>query len=1339
MPAHIGKYEILGELGVGGFGRVFLGFDPIVRRKVAIKVLNSDGDSSQLPRFRTEATAAGNLRHKNIVVIHEFADDHGTFFMVMEYLEGRNLAEVIAHEGSYSLLDKLRMMTQAAEGLLCAHQNGIVHRDVKPANIMLLGDGTVKVMDFGIARLTQDSSVRLTQTGFVIGSVFYMSPEQLNGNEADARGDIWAFGAIFYELLCGRHPFDAPDAASGMYRIMHWEPEPIQNLCPECPDALAAVLTRLLTKDRESRYQSFEDVLFDTAPILVDLESRQADQLAAHARSLIQAGRLEEAESAVKRILSVDPSHNEGRAMRQEVQALLKARSQRARALSYVEQAERAASSRDFDAAIQAVESALRLDSQDASLPPRLAELRAAKQRAETAEAMVESARLNLQQDNISTAWRLLNDALNAEPGNLEAQRLLTGVNQQLAKRDEERRFRERLGKVKGLLAFQSFDEAVSELESLAAEAPQSEEVRAALESARRQQAEDQRRRTVQAELDAAKGEIKAARFQAAIERLEPLLAESSSRNDVAGLLAYARTERDAALRLSQIKSAGAEAWSLFKAEQFDQALARVEEALLAFSGDQSLLKLRQAILNGRADHQQRAFLERTLEETAQLERDGMLEQASANLERALRQYPAEASLREASARVQSKLTEQREQAQASARRRDLGEATALIERGQLLEATRLLQQIGQAYPGDTSVVSLLGRVRAEEQRRERLEQLLAQVQAYLDNGLPEQACETAARGRTEFGLDPRLIAAEASAQAARARKQVIEDAQRAMDRRDWPSAASILEAALERDPEHAEAARLREEVRSRESGVQRRARRDAGRREAELLMESARFEDAVRALRALHDEFPDDAVIRDELRAALDAIDQQVRRDAYTQGRQRAGAALRSGQYKSAITTLEDLLQQFPGDPMLQADLKSATEAEGEQVRRERYTSERKRAAGLVQARQFDQAIAVLKGLLTEFPADVALEEDLKSAAGARGLHQQREALELEIAQLEKLYRKGDARAVQQKAAQLPADLEDARVRELMDWADAEISRAAQGPSREPAESLQRRRKRRIAAGLGLTAIVAAAAVLVPLALRKGPPAGSLTAQPRQLNFTFAPGSAASSENLNLDGTAKGTRWSVRSTESWLSVTPGQGVAPATLTVSVDPAKLSPATTYFAQLIFSSPDGAPGLLTDVKVSVTAPPAPSPQPPVKPSPGGAGSNKKKNDTSGVVVQPAPPRPVVVTPPPPPLPKLDDCGSNYTGRTEGKLQWDNPAGGLKPNGELVIGGPNQDLQGGRVRDMFLHCKEVTFKEIAPKDVVIEQSTRPEDNYSSIKLRNTSPAMTVTQITVSWTIR
>src|SRR6516225_2073153 len=176
MGDYIGKYEIEAIIGEGAFGRVYRAHDPTVNRPVAIKVLTGEG-KELISRFRMEASAAGNLRHKNIVTIYEFGEHKGRPFIAMELLEGEDLSQVIARQESLTLLEKIRIMSQAAEGLHCAHSNGVLHRDVKPANIKLLADGTVKILDFGIARVTRDrDATRLTQKGDLLGTILYMAP-----------------------------------------------------------------------------------------------------------------------------------------------------------------------------------------------------------------------------------------------------------------------------------------------------------------------------------------------------------------------------------------------------------------------------------------------------------------------------------------------------------------------------------------------------------------------------------------------------------------------------------------------------------------------------------------------------------------------------------------------------------------------------------------------------------------------------------------------------------------------------------------------------------------------------------------------------------------------------------------------------------------------------------------------------------------------------------------------------------------------------------------------------------------------------------------------------------
>ncbi len=308
MSKRIGKYEITAEIGRGGFSRVYRGFDPNVNRPVAIKVSTRESDPEHLSRFRNEASAAGNLRHENIVTIHDYGDDDGVPYLVMELLEGRDLHHIMRDGPKFSMLEKMQVMSQVAQGLHCAHLNGVVHRDIKPANVMVLADGTVKILDFGIARMTGEVS-RLTQNGYLVGTPLYMSPEQLQGSDADALCDVWAYGVLYFELLTGQHPFLSQDNTRLIRNITIVNPPSVHSLTRGIPEGLAQVIRRALTKDRRRRYQSLEDVLVDTNPILALLQREQTAGLVTEAQYYRNSGQLIAARRSSRRALEIDPSN----------------------------------------------------------------------------------------------------------------------------------------------------------------------------------------------------------------------------------------------------------------------------------------------------------------------------------------------------------------------------------------------------------------------------------------------------------------------------------------------------------------------------------------------------------------------------------------------------------------------------------------------------------------------------------------------------------------------------------------------------------------------------------------------------------------------------------------------------------------------------------------------------------------------------------------------------------------------------------------------------------------------------------------------------------------------
>src|SRR5438552_5780959 len=276
----LGQYRVLEQLGAGGMGEVYLAQDTRLGRKVALKMLPADltAEDERVRRFQQEARAASALNHPNIITIYEIAEMDSRRFMATEFIDGETLFERLK-AGLMTLNDAVDVAVQVTSALCAAHQAGIVHRDIKPGNIMLRTDGIVKVLDFGLAMLTErkDDGVEATtlvktRQGTVMGTPHYMSPEQARGQKMDARTDIFSLGVVLYEMLTGRVPFAGQTMTDVLASILMLEPPSLSQSAPEAPEDLQRIVHSALRKDKEERYQTSAELLIDLKALKQELE-----------------------------------------------------------------------------------------------------------------------------------------------------------------------------------------------------------------------------------------------------------------------------------------------------------------------------------------------------------------------------------------------------------------------------------------------------------------------------------------------------------------------------------------------------------------------------------------------------------------------------------------------------------------------------------------------------------------------------------------------------------------------------------------------------------------------------------------------------------------------------------------------------------------------------------------------------------------------------------------------------------------------------------------------------------------------------------------------------------
>jgi serine/threonine-protein kinase len=415
-PTKIGKYEVVEVLGQGGMGVVYKATDNAIGRLVAIKMMTGGfaENAGLRKRFYREAQSTGTLQHPNIVIVHDLGEQEGSPYLVMEFLEGEPLSEIIATRRKLSLAQKLDYIIQGLAGLNYAHLKGIVHRDIKPANLMVMGDGAVKIVDFGIARLGDQ---KLTNTGQVMGTITYMSPEQINAQTVDGRTDIFSTGVMLYELLTYALPFEGKDTTATMLKILSEPPPPLETYLPGFPAELEGILHKALAKEREERYATAEDFALDLRRVQESARKELLGEYVEQAKASLEKQELSKAKELLQLVLKVDTQHHVAQELMREVQQRLQQQQRSEQVRELRSRAAEALAQKLYDDALAYAEQALTLDKTD----PELLSLRDQAQQAKDKKKKLEDALTDqvqeaLHRQDSAAAGKLVSDALAQSP-----------------------------------------------------------------------------------------------------------------------------------------------------------------------------------------------------------------------------------------------------------------------------------------------------------------------------------------------------------------------------------------------------------------------------------------------------------------------------------------------------------------------------------------------------------------------------------------------------------------------------------------------------------------------------------------------------------------------------------------------------------------------------------------------------------------------------------------------------------------------------------------------------------------------------------------------------------
>jgi hypothetical protein len=920
---------------------VYRARDPVINRLVALKTITTGLAEfpDLLERFYQEAQSAGGLQHPNIVTIFDMGDEGGIPYIAMELVDGETLDQLIARRASTAISVKLMYAYQACKAFDYAHKRGIVHRDIKPDNVMLTKDGTVKVVDFGIARVLETSR---TQTGMLLGTFAYMSPEQYHGEHADMRSDIWSFGVLLYELLAYERPFKGQTPASLMHSICAVEPAPLSQVLPGCPPALEKILQQTLRKSPADRYQSMEDLLLDLDPLCKSLQSESMASLMDQSKQSAGEGNFAQARDLLRQVLQIDSTYAPARTFLDRVNVELRRIQIRPRVRQHVETGlSLLEHGKTLEAKAEA-EMALQLD---AAFEPAQQLLERAEEeikRAQQIAEWLEASRRRLVEGNPEEAEELINNVLMLAPEHEQANALRLQVLEQKAELQRRARFAEQMKAARSLWTQQNYEDCIRLLTDLQKEFPSEDEIPGLLESAREDQASQQRLQGL--------AEARSLLANQCYDECLALLEELAKLfpNDEEGPRLKQKVLEDRAKRRKS--DALAQARALLDARQFKECLSLLDSLRTEFPEDAEIQKLEKKTAE---DQRKQRFLQ-ALDDARGLLNARRYDDCLSFLSLLEKEFPEDAEIRRLRTKAQE---DQRKQRLFQA----MEEARSLFNAQRYDDCISFLSVLEKEFPQDSELRKLQTKAQ-EDQRKQRLLRAMEEARTLFNAKRYDDCLVFLNRLRGEFPEEDEIQKLAESAEKEKTehqRRLALAQARKLLGAKSYEECSTLLLNLDNRFPNDEEIEVLRETLRSEQAEQSKRKTLT----EARSLLTSKQHEACLALLTNLQGSYPGDKEIAKLLETVREAQADQNKMLGLTEARK----LLTAHRYDESLAILKDLQKKFSNDEEVAKLVDIANEERAEQQKQQMLGEARAHFA----SQRYQEARGVVEKLNKAYPRD--------------------------------------------------------------------------------------------------------------------------------------------------------------------------------------------------------------------------------------------------------------------------------------------------------------------------------------------------------------------------------